>query len=395
MASGGGGTLLPAWSARSDAHNTDVPLSSAAPPPVSPRGFEVAGAAPPSQRPSQRRRLACFIALGVVIVALLVAVAVAGAESYARGGWNTASTTYPLRFQVIGDWGRQGAGNQSLVAELMGSVADLRPPHFVISTGDNFYKSGLTGTDDPLFDASFSRVYTQEGLQVPWHAVLGNHDYCDSSVNGTVNGTAVSPLHQLNIELTNQDQRWHLERAYVESFVGGRVQIFFIDTSPFITEYYTKFVEKGYNCSGGLAEQSWQAQLLELERKLHRSAAEWKLVVGHHPPLSSGEHGNNKELLQHLQPLLQKYGVQAYFAGHDHDMECLAAEGYHIVVSGAGSETNRTQGTPNPGSTFYWPYSGFVAVRLEADSMRVDFHTLDGGTQPAFTSTIPRRGTQA
>ena len=35
--------------------------------------------------------------------------------------------------------------------------------------------------------------------------------------------------------------------------------------------------------AGGILQQSWQAQLLELEARLARSAAAWKLVVGHHP----------------------------------------------------------------------------------------------------------------
>jgi hypothetical protein len=33
--------------------------------------------------------------------------------------------------------------NQSEVAALMGAVASLDPPAFVVSTGDNFYEHGL------------------------------------------------------------------------------------------------------------------------------------------------------------------------------------------------------------------------------------------------------------
>ena len=67
------------------------------------------------------------------------------------------------RWQV-GDWGRNGLYNQSLVAEAMGRVAeDL---DFVVSVGDNFYESGLTSVLDSQFDASFRDVYTAPGLQV-------------------------------------------------------------------------------------------------------------------------------------------------------------------------------------------------------------------------------------
>lgn len=52
--------------------------------------------------------------------------------------------------------------------------------------------------------------------------------------------------------------------------------------------------------------------MAELEAALAGSEADWKLVVGHHPVLSSGgAHGDQLELQQHVQPVLEKYGVQA------------------------------------------------------------------------------------
>lgn len=36
-----------------------------------------------------------------------------------------------------------------------------------------------------------------------------------------------------------------------------------------------------------------------------------QLAVGHHPSYSSGEHGNNSEVIQYLEPLFQRYAVQA------------------------------------------------------------------------------------
>ena len=62
--------------------------------------------------------------------------------------------------------------------------------------------------------------------------------------------------------------------------------------------------------AGGLLSQSWAAQLAELETHLAKSDADWKIVVGHHPVISNGKHGGTEELQQHLQPLLEEYGVQ-------------------------------------------------------------------------------------
>lgn len=40
-----------------------------------------------------------------------------------------------LRLWQVGDWGRQGGQNQTQVAELMGRVAEAKPPQFVVSVG--------------------------------------------------------------------------------------------------------------------------------------------------------------------------------------------------------------------------------------------------------------------
>ncbi|GFH10135.1 uncharacterized protein HaLaN_05395, partial [Haematococcus lacustris] len=39
------------------------------------------------------------------------------------------------------------------------------------------YESGLRGPEDPFFTQTFTDVYTDDSLMVPWYAVLGNHDY--------------------------------------------------------------------------------------------------------------------------------------------------------------------------------------------------------------------------
>ena len=90
-----------------------------------------------------------------------------------------------LSFLVVGDWGRRGEHNQTVVAEAMGRCAELSKPAFVVSVGDNFYEGGLNSLDDPEFKQSFTDVYNHPSLQVPWHAVLGNHDYGDCGYNET------------------------------------------------------------------------------------------------------------------------------------------------------------------------------------------------------------------
>jgi len=55
----------------------------------------------------------------------------------------------------------------------MGRVGEKLDIDFVVSTGDNFYDTGLTGVDDDAFEQSFTDIYTAKSLQKPWY--LGKH----------------------------------------------------------------------------------------------------------------------------------------------------------------------------------------------------------------------------
>ncbi len=75
-------------------------------------------------------------------------------------------------------------------------------------------------------------------------------------------------------------------------------------------------------------------QFLWLMKDLH-CKNRWKFVVFHHPPYSSGEHGNNT-FLRLLLPLFKMDGVDAIFNGHDHDYEHIKVWKMTFIVSGGG-----------------------------------------------------------
>ncbi|CAI0458163.1 unnamed protein product [Linum tenue] len=89
-----------------------------------------------------------------------------------------------LSLLVVGDWGRRGHFNQTIVASQMGRIGKELDIDFVVSTGDNFYDDGLKGPHDPAFEESFTEVYTADSLQKPWYTILGNHDYRGKIVVG-------------------------------------------------------------------------------------------------------------------------------------------------------------------------------------------------------------------
>lgn len=150
------------------------------------------------------------------------------------------------------------------------------------------------------------------------------------------------------------------------------------------------------NLAGGVLSQSWESHLKELETRLARSSARWKILIAHHPVRSNGEHGDTKvgtlcvylfklgahisiytharqcvahaqqfaptqEMLQYVAPLMQAYNVRVAFHGHDHDLEHLHVpqQLMHYFVSGAGSKCRTMTG--NSDSLFQHAASGMCA----------------------------------
>lgn len=67
------------------------------------------------------------------------------------------------------------------------------------------------------------------------------------------------------------------------------------------------------NFAGGILQQSWQSQILELEARLAESEAKWKLVIGHHPVRNQHAPQNTVELMQHLEPILEAQVIPPFF----------------------------------------------------------------------------------
>ncbi|GFP85756.1 purple acid phosphatase 3 [Phtheirospermum japonicum] len=279
-----------------------------------------------------------------------------------------------VRFLAVGDWGRKGCFNQSAIARRMGEVGAKLGVDFVVSTGDNFYKDGLTGVNDPAFTESFTKIYTARSLQRPWYAILGNHDY-----HGNTEA-------QLNPLLRKRDRRWNCHRSYVVR--SGIVHIFFIDTNPFVNKYFAK--AKIFNWKGVLPRDRYISSLLrDLRTNLKVSNATWKIVVGHHPIRSVGKRGDTQELVQQLLPILQANKVPIYINGHDHCLEHINNTGSPIefLTSGGGSRawgniTHRERYRNN--LRFYYDGQGFISVQLTRSQANVTFYDVFGKNLHSF-----------
>ncbi|GJP47656.1 hypothetical protein CLOM_g6834 [Closterium sp. NIES-68] len=296
-----------------------------------------------------------------------------------------------VAFLVVGDWGRNGDYNQSIVAESMGEVAAAVDSSFVVSTGDNFYDDGLQDTADPAFASSFTEIYQAPSLQTQWYAVLGNHDYHRN------------PDAETDPALRQRDPRWRCERSYtvvrdscpkfLHSVCNPVLQLFFIDTSPLVAGYWRgkehEFEKLNFT---GLPDASLTLhyQLTLLRAALASSTATWKVVIGHHPIHSTGSHGNTPELLKFLYPLLKRYNVDFYMNGHDHNLELYkdTNSSMFFVTSGGGSKVDRNRTiTGDNNSMFYHSRQGFVSAKVTPQSFTVNFHDMFGANLYTMTTS--------
>lgn len=285
-----------------------------------------------------------------------------------------------LAFLVVGDWGRRGNYNQTEVAHQMGIIGEKLDIDFVVSTGDNFYEDGLTGVDDPAFQESFVDIYTHPGLQKQWYSVLGNHDY-----RGDVEA-------QLSPILRKMDSRWLCLRSFIVN--AEIVELFFVDTTPFVDKYFTKPKEDVYDWSGVLPRKRYLSNLLwDVNLALRESRAKWKIVVGHHTIKSAGHHKNTDELGAQLLPIIQANNVDLYINGHDHCLERIETSDSPIqfLTSGGGSKSWRGDVSwPNPKELkFYYDGQGFMTVQVTEAEIDVVFYDIEGQVLHKWSTAKP------
>jgi len=275
-----------------------------------------------------------------------------------------------FNFMIVSDWGWNGLKHQQEVADQMAKTADSVGAKFIASCGDNFQVNGIASTQDPLWMISYENVYKELSLQVDWYPVLGNHDYRGSP--------------QAEIDYSKISRRWRMTDHYytfakkVNDSVS--VRFIFLDTPPLVAEYHNRLDEYPE-----VARQDTAKEIKWLKGVLENSKEQWKLVFGHHSVYSASKtHGNTKEMIERVKPLLEKYNAQIYFCGHDHDFQRLHEVGGKVdyIVTGTGGETRPC--STNDISVFSKSEPGFSVISLKADSIKVCFVGTKGNIIYSF-----------
>eukprot|EP01116_Phalansterium_solitarium_P006208 TRINITY_DN1850_c0_g1_i1.p1 TRINITY_DN1850_c0_g1~~TRINITY_DN1850_c0_g1_i1.p1 ORF type:complete len:416 (+),score=152.55 TRINITY_DN1850_c0_g1_i1:182-1429(+) len=331
----------------------------------------------------------------VILMARAALLAVGQTTAYTSGTFSTTGTSttngtgttaYPVRIAVIGDWGANFAPynlQQAAVAAAMARWAGngSHPLSFVASTGDNFYNSGVKSPSDTLWTSYWQNVYLQyPSLNVPWHAVLGNHDYC---------GSILAPVQYNKRGWQMLGMQYVIKLPLDANHTGW---FLFVDTNPCVPEY-TDAPEcaaqranvAGQSCS---ANGAWLRE--QLEAAAADETASWVVVFGHHNVGS-----NSFTWVEQLaaQPRLR---VAAVFSGHTH---CLAHERQDDVdyfISGAGSRVDCDNGVPsntcNNNNCLLngtRGVAGFLGVEIFEDRMRTHFIDQNGLIREIIETLVP------
>jgi phosphodiesterase/alkaline phosphatase D-like protein len=242
-----------------------------------------------------------------------------------------------LEFVAIGDTGSRLPG-QYTTAKALAKTFEDKPFEFVLLLGDNIYPYGDV---NKYGEASFTQPYAPLlKAGVPFYVSLGNHDV-------------------LFGHKAAQIKFFKMPSAYY-AIKKGTADFFVIDTNDF-----------------DATQQQWLTQALKT------SKAPWKIVFGHHPILSSGKHGHNKQLLATLAPILTAQKVPLYLAGHDHNYERFKPQqGVTYVVSGGGGASLRSMDAISPESEYHKSTHHFVRFvvtpkQLKAEAIDSDQTVID------------------
>lgn len=247
---------------------------------------------------------------------------VGGAEVAAASVRTWPEKASSLTFFVLGDFGN-GSRIQYAIAARMEAERVRReqagqPVRFVVAGGDNIYgKLSSGGSADRDWERKFFAPYQKTLHAVPFKAVLGNHD-----------GNESEATKDLAACLDNffMPDRWY-------RFTFG-------DFAEFLALDSTKNQPEGRPAPVFLpdGEQSRWLETVLAERPLP-----WRIVIMHHPMFTAGpNHAPFLEAAPHWFAMMKRSGVQAVFAGHEHNLQVSerneATGEIQFFVSGAGGE---------------------------------------------------------
>jgi hypothetical protein len=274
----------------------------------------------------------------------------------------TASATRPsVNLLAMGDWGTHATTQRSVASALSTYVKNSqRRFDGMLLLGDNVYlKPGQLTAE--LWQSMFEQTYDRQSLSFPFYAALGNHDYAGKTVD-----------FQLQYARENPQSRWKMPAKWYRVDLPA--------DKPLVTVLVLDSVKDA------MTPQDWATQLGWIEGQLTRPRGRWTMMTAHHSPFSNGEHGDVGPLQPEWGPLMKKYNVDFYVAGHDHDLQHLEIDGWKtsFILAGGGGAAVRPIRNDKRGPFSKSTY-GFADFQFAEQSAKCRIVSRDGKVIHEFT----------
>jgi tartrate-resistant acid phosphatase type 5 len=253
---------------------------------------------------------------------------------------------------VFGDGG-SGNATQRRVAAAMAQACAEAGCDAALVLGDLIYPSGVRAVDDRKFATHFEAPYAVLG-PFPFWMAPGNHDH-----RGSVEA-------QVAYGRSGRSERWRMPAAhYAVAGLPSWLHVYSLDTEP-------------------IDEQRAESVQADEARAALCGKPGWRLLMGHHPIYSNGRHGDNDAIGRYLADVIRDCDVHAYFAGHDHHQEHIAAPLLDQFVQGAATKLRRVRTRRYPEAEqltqrFARSTLGFAIAAFTARTMEVRFFDATDG----------------
>ncbi|MBD3180528.1 MAG: hypothetical protein GF417_13645 [Candidatus Latescibacteria bacterium] len=225
------------------------------------------------------------------------------------------------RIAVYGDTRTNHGDHRNVVAAIM-----RENPEVVFHTGD-LVDNGLEEDQWVVFDDITGRLRER----AEFFPAIGNHE-------------RNSRLYFDHFELPNNERWYSVEREGIDFII--------LDSCEGI--------------EAGSRQYRW------LENELQGGGSDFTAVLFHHPPYSTGPHGEDEmNLRETVVPLFEEHRVSAVFNGHDHIYERSFKGGVHYVVAGGGGAPLYEQERDSEYSQKFLSIHHYCMISAEGDSMVV------------------------
>jgi len=210
-------------------------------------------------------------------------------------------------------------------------------------------------------------------LRRPWYGMTGNHDW--------------EPDARPEVEFTNHSSNegghWNMpDLYYKKSFKTGSgtsIDFMVIDSYQYMGK---SAVVKQLGSRAQGKHKEW------LDKELGRSSADWKVVLGHHPPYVWTRRRKSVAKSSHsgIQDLVKKHNVPLYGCAHFHHLGIMIGDGgMRTFLSGAGSTKGKkkTECLDNPrkykNNLAYCDGLGFARVKFcDKSEAEISLYDKDG-----------------